>query len=313
MNQSIIITLITAGIGFGTPLLLAGLGQTLTQRSGVLDLSVDGTMLVGAFSAYWTAAETGSLALALPVAILAGTAMSLILVLFAVTLRVNQVIVGLGLLILGTGLSEYLGSLGDNPLTGRLSTVTIEPYTTQGLADLPIVGPVLFGHDFLVYTSWLLAAAVWYYLFRSRAGVEMRAVGYNPAAAEAAGISVTTVRYLHTLVGGAFAGLGGAYFSLAVVPAWKPGMTSGAGWIAIALVLVSRWDPLRLFVFAIVFGAATRLGLTLQLEGIQIAPQLLSMLPWILAGMGVVYNAKSQHGSDDAPAALGAAFFREER
>ena len=322
MNTSIVVVVMASAVAYGTPLLYAALGELLTERSGVLNLGVEGMMLVGAVTGFLAVQRLGgsagiSLPVAVAIAALAGAAMALILAFLVVTLRANQIVAGLTLTVLAgaAGLSSYIGNdfnLADDP--ARFSFQSVELF---GLEELPIVGPVLFAQTWLVYLSWVAVAAVGFYLARTRPGLNVRAVGESPAAADAMGIGVTKYRYLHTLVGGAFSGVGGACFSLALLPQWKDGLTAGAGWIAIALVIFSFWRADLCLVGAYFFGAFSALPLTLQARDISIIPlqpQLLEALPYLMT-ITVLVIVSSGVGKRrlGAPAALGIPYVREER
>jgi ABC-type uncharacterized transport system permease subunit len=291
----------------------AATGELIAQRSGVMNLAIEGTMLVGAVTAFGVAEATSSVWLALVAAMLAGTAMSAVLAFIAVGLRVSQILAGLGLLIFGIGLSNFIGLVGEPPLAGTPPRVLIEPFFTGGIADIPILGPVLFAHDFVVYGGWIVVIAAHVLLHRTDWGLQIRSVGTDPASSEASGVSVSRVRALSVLAGGALAGIGGAYLSIGLVRAWRAGMTAGAGWLAFAIVIAVRWRPLIAFLAAFIFGASIRLGFTLQVIGTAVAPQLLSMIPYILAIIAVLYAAASSSRNVTEPKALGEPFFREER
>jgi ABC-type uncharacterized transport system permease subunit len=313
VNDSTLVTLIVSGILFGTPLALAAVGEILAERSGVLNLGLEGMMLVGAVTAFWASVETGSVWSAILVAVAAGALMSTVVAVMNITLRVNQIVTGLGVVLFGTGLSSFIGRTGDPPLHGQSASATISPFFDNGPADWPVVGPILFGHDFVVYLTWAFTALASVYLFRTRTGLATRAVGEDPASADAAGVRVAAVRYVHVLIGGAAAGLGGAYFTLALIPSWQDEITAGAGWIAIAIVIIARWRPWRALVAAYVFGAATRLGLTLQILDVNVSPQILSMIPFLLAIAAVLASSFARTRRSAAPSALARPYFREER
>jgi ABC-type uncharacterized transport system permease subunit len=314
MNDSVIVLTMFAAIGLGTPLVFATVGELLTERSGVLNLGVQGTMLVGAVAGFWATFETGNLLLGVAAAILAGAAISLIHAFSSITLRVSQIVSGLALTIFGTGLSEFIGRATDPPLVGQPSRATFKPIFQGGIADWPIVGPLIFGHDILVYGSWVLVAAASWYLFRSRMGLSLRAVGEDPASADAAGVEVARIRYTHVLVGGALSGLGGAYFSLVLVPSWQDDLIGGAGWIAIALVIVASWRPWRALIAAYLFGAAGRVNFTLQTLEISAPSNLLAMIPFVLAIVAMIVLTSGRRARLlGAPAALGVSYSREDR
>jgi len=319
MNTSIVVVVLASAVAYGTPLLYAALGELLAERSGVLNLGVEGMMLVGAVMGFLAVQRIGGpealvLPLSIGVAALAGGIAALILAFLVVTLRANQIVSGLALTIFcgAAGLSSYLGNdfnLADNP--ARFSFDAVNAF---GLQDLPVLGPVVFGQTWLVYASWLCVVGVGYYLSRTRPGLNVRAVGESPAAADAMGISVTKYRYLHTIAGGAFAGIGGACFSLALTPAWVDGLTAGAGWIAIALVIFAFWRADLCLVGAYVFGAFSALPFTLQARGITVAPQFFQALPYLMTIVVlVIVSSGLGRRRLGAPASLGVPYVREER
>ena len=314
MNESVLMLTVVAAIGLGTPIVFATVGEILTERSGILNLGVQGMMLVGAVMGFWATFQTGSLWLGVLIAMIAGAALSVIHAFNSVTLRVSQIVSGLALTIFGTGVAIFIGRVGEVPLIGEPSRAVFEPIMPEALADLPLVGPLIFGHDALVYLSWIVVAASSYYLFHTRPGLTVRAVGEDPASAEAAGINVSRVRYVHVMIGGALAGLGGAYFSLALVPSWQDNPIAQAGWIAIALVILASWRPGRALWVAYLFGAAQRVSFTFQTLEISFPASLLAMLPFILAILAMLVLTSGKRARFlGAPAALGIPYFREER
>jgi simple sugar transport system permease protein len=317
MNESTLILTLFAAMGLGTGIVYAAVGEIITERAGNLNLGVQGMMLVGAVAGFWATYNTDSLLLGVIVAMVAGAALSVIHAFASVTLRVSQIVSGLALTIFGTGLSSFLGEAGTEPLVGEPSKATFEPILEGGLADIPVIGPLIFGHDILVYVSWLTVAAASLYLFKTRMGLSLRAVGEDPASAESAGVNVARVRYIHIMVGGALAGLGGAYYSLALVPTWQNEPIGPAGWIAIALVILASWRPWRALFAAYLFGAAERIGFTLQTLGepwSNIPSSILAMLPFILAIVAMlIFTSGKRAKLLGAPAALGLPYFREQR
>jgi general nucleoside transport system permease protein len=321
VNNSLLVVVIASGVAYGTPLLYGALGELLAERSGVLNLGVEGMMLVGAVMGFWTVQRlhTGagvSLTLAVGVAALAGAAMALIHAFLVITLRASQIVSGLALTIFAgaAGLSSYLGNdlnLADSP-----ARYSFHPVFPESMQSWPVVGPILFGQNILVYISWACVVAVWLYLSRTRPGLNVRAVGESPASADAMGINVTAYRYAHTLAGGAFAGVAGATFTLAITPQWVDGITGGAGWIAIALVIFAFWRPELCLVGAYFFGALQALAPQLQAREINLGPTVLwtSTLPYVMTIVVlVIVSASSAQRRLGAPAALGAPYVREER
>lgn len=319
MNSNIIVSVIVSAIAFGTPLVLAGLGELLAERSGVLNLGVEGMMLMGAVTAFFVSQKThGATWLVLLLAVLASTAaggaMALIHAFLSITIRVNQIVSGLALTIFAgvIGLSSYLGQVWN--IGGTAGHHQFNKINLLGLSHLPILGPLVFHEDAFVYFSWLLVGAVLFYLYRTRPGLHLRAVGENPAAADAMGINVTAYRYVHTIVGGAFAGLAGAYFTLALAPIWTDGLTAGDGWIAIALVIFAFWRPDLLVLGAYLFGVFSALGPTLETRGITVLPsEFYSALPFLMTVIALAAASTTwANRRIGTPASLGIPYTREE-
>jgi simple sugar transport system permease protein len=319
VNETIVVVLAGSAIFYGTPLVFAAVGELLTERSGVLNLGVEGMMLMGAVTAFWSVQHlAGPEWLVLLVATLIGgvaaLATSLIHAILVVGLRANQIVSGLALTIFGgaTGLSSYVGNVGH--LGGQPARHDFVSINVLGLADAPVVGPILFHQNALVYGSWALVIVTLAYLYRTRTGLHLRAVGESPQTADVMGVNVARYRYGHTLVGGLLAGVGGAYYSLAITPNWIDGMTSGAGWIAIALVIFAFWRPELTLVGAYLFGLFSSLGFVLQARQIHLPPEVFASLPYVMTVVVLVVVstgwAKQRLG---APAALGTPYVREER
>jgi len=268
--------LIVLTLAAGTPLVFAALGELVTERSGVLNLGVEGMMLVGAVIAFIVASNTKSPWLGVAAGIAAGAALSLLFAVVTLTLQANQVASGLALSLFGVGLSAFIGL--------SYVSVVIEPIRAvaiPGLSDIPVLGKLLFGHNPLVYLSFVLFAAIHWFLYYTRAGLVLRAVGESPQSAHAIGYPVVRIRYLAVLFGGACAGLGGAYLSIVYNPSWVEGMTAGRGWIALALVVFATWKPWRVLAGAYLFGGVTLAQFQAQGLGVDIPAQYLSMLPYI--------------------------------
>jgi simple sugar transport system permease protein len=321
INDSFLVLILASAVLYGTPLVFAALGELLAERSGVLNLGVEGMMLVGAVMGFWAVqrfdvTSAASLTAGLAVAALAGAVMALIHAFLAITLRANQIVSGLALTIFAgaAGLSSYLGN--DLELSGEPADHAFRSLNVFGLGDLAVVGPIVFGQSILVYGSWACVLAVGLYLARTRPGLNVRAVGESPAAADAMGINVTAYRYAHTLVGGALAGIGGACFSLQITPQWVTGLTGGAGWIAVALVIFAFWRADLCLLGAYLFGAFSALPLTLQARGwlTEVPSEVFQSLPYVMTVLVLVAvssgAAKRRLG---APAALGVPYVREER
>jgi len=317
MHDGLAIALILGGISYGTPLLLAGLGELLNERGGVLNLGIEGMMLVGAACGFWISQVlSGPSWLVLLAAVLgAGGAAACMAALFAVaclTFRANQVVAGLALTILGgsAGLSSYLAAKGN--LGGSAGRHQFANLDVARLGSIPVVGPVLFDQSALVYLSWALTIAVALYLYHTHWGLNLRAVGEDPAAADAMGVSVTRYRYTHTIVGGVLAGIAGSVYSLDLIPSWSNGLTAGAGWIALGLVIFAFWRPALLLVGSYLFGLVISLGFTLQQRGVNLPPELFSALPYLGTIVALVVTSSLWRGRRlGAPAALGRSYFRE--
>jgi simple sugar transport system permease protein len=276
----------------------------VVERSGVLNLGVEGMMVIGAVSGFAVAFATGSLLLGTLAAMTGGMLLALLFGLLTLTFIANQVATGLALTLLGLGLSGLIGESFVGQPGARLPRLHI-----PGLSDIPFVGPILFGQDAIVYLSFALVAAVSYALFRTRIGLIIRAVGDNHASAHILGYRVIPVRYLCVMFGGACAGLAGGYLSLAYTPQWIENMTAGRGWIALALVVFASWVPVRVLVGAYLFGTVTILGFALQGFGIGIPAQVLSSLPYLVTILAlVVISGNRMLMRANTPACLGQAF-----
>ncbi len=296
--EAVLLTVITAS----TPLLLAAAGEMVAERAGVLNLGVEGMMLMGASCGFAVAIAGGSTTLGALAGIAGGTALAAAFAVMTLGLAANQVASGLALTILGYGLSGLIGA----SFVGARRDPAPKLHLA-GLSDLPFVGPVVFGQDGFVYASFALVAAIAWFLWRTRSGLMLRAIGDNPASAHALGHKVLLVRLYATLFGGACAGLAGSYLSLAYTPFWAKGMTAGRGWIALALVVFASWRPLRLVAGAYLFGAVTILQLHAQGAGLGIPSQLMSSLPYLATILVLVVIARTR-GPGGAPAALGLPF-----
>ncbi len=276
MSPEYLIAFLASTAGAATPLVLASTGELVAERAGVINLGLEGVMLVGAVAGFSTALHTGSMTLGLLASLVAGAAMALVFAFLVLTLQTNQVATGLALTLFGLGLSAFLG----RDLVGK--TVAPLPHLDiPVLSSLPFVGPLLFRFDALVYLSLVLVAVTGWMLARTRIGLLIRAVGEAPHSAHAIGMSVVKLRYATVLFGGALAGLGGAYMSLALTPMWVEGMTAGRGWIALAQVVFATWKPRGLLLGAYLFGGVTVLQFHGQGLGIAIPSEFLSMLPYL--------------------------------
>ena len=296
--------LLVLTLAAGTPLVFAALGELVTEKAGVLNLGVEGMMLVGAVAAFAVAATTKNPWLGVLAGMAAGAMVSQVFAVITLSLMANQVATGLALSLFGVGLSAFIG-------LDYVSVVIdgIQPLAIAGLTDLPVVGRLLFGESPLVYLSLLLFVAIEWFLYRTRAGLVLRAVGENPQAAHAIGYPVVRIRYAAVMFGGACAGLGGAYLSVAYTPLWTEGLTAGRGWIALALVVFATWKPGRVLAGAYLFGGVTLAQFQAQAMGVEMPSQVLSMLPYLATV--VVLAVISRDATVirlNAPASLGKAF-----
>jgi simple sugar transport system permease protein len=301
--------ILSVSIQSSAAVLFAAIGEVFTERCGVLNLGIEGIMLMGALSGFATGYVTQSLFLGFLTAMAVGGLLSLVHGVFTITLRANQVVCGLALAIFGIGLSSFLG----RPLIGRVG-VRSAAWPVPFLGDLPFVGAVFFNQVPLIYVEYICVSAAWFLLFHTRPGLNLRAVGENPAAADTAGIPVIRTRYLWTVFGGMMAGLGGAYLSLAYTPGWKENMSSGQGWIAIAMVVFGLWNPWRAALGALLFGGVNALQFTMEARQITVIPSyLLRMLPYLftVAVLVLITGSKRTRQRHGAPASLGVSFERE--
>lgn len=304
MDLLMIQQILVAALITGTPLLLIALGELVCEKSGVLNLGQEGMMLMGAMAGFAGAYYTGNLYLGVALAILAGMAMSMLFGFLSLSLSTNQVATGLALTIFGTGLSSFLGGgLVGSTLSG------FKPVALPLLSDIPLLGPLFFNQDILVYSSFVIVAIAWYVLQKTRVGLTIRAVGENPRSANALGIKVIQVRYLTTLFGGAMAGLAGSYMSLVYTPMWMENMTAGRGWIALALVVFASWRIGYLVLGAYLFGFASILHLVMQGFGFDISPNLLAMTPYVATiAVMVVISSNALKQKLATPMSLGKPF-----
>ncbi|MBA5776775.1 ABC transporter permease [Stappia sp. F7233] len=297
---AIIVTVVTAA----TPLLIAAIGELVVERSGVLNLGVEGMMVIGAVVAFATAQTTGDPYIGILGGIAAGAFLSLLFAVLTLTLVTNQVATGLALTLLGLGMS---GAIGEGYV--GIPGIKLQAIEIPLLSDIPFFGDILFKQDIIVYLSFALVAGVTWFLFRTRAGLTLRSVGDSQNSAHTLGIGVIRIRYLAVLFGGACAGLAGAQLSLAYTPQWVENMTAGRGWIALALVVFASWRPLRVIVGAYLFGAVTIGQLHAQALGFGIPSQFLSALPYLATMIVLVIISRDRRLTlVNTPASLGQPF-----
>jgi simple sugar transport system permease protein len=311
-------SILTITLRAGTSLIYATIGEVYTERSGILNLGLEGMMLMGAVSSFAAVYYSGSLLLGVIVAMMVGAFLSLIHAFLSITMRANQVVSGLCITLFGSGMASFLGQrLGPESngyylvgLVGRRLT----PFKIDGLSSIPVFGAV-FNQDILTYIVYLAIPLAWAYLYKTRGGLNLRAVGENPHTADAMGINVILTRYLSTIIGGMLVGLGGAHLSLSYTPGWAENITGGRGWIVIALVIFAMWNPARAVLGAVLFGGINAVQFRLQAAGTNIPAAFLNMLPYLATILVLIIVTWWETLSKriGAPAALCRAYVREEK
>ncbi len=298
--------LLASAISAALPLIIVALGELICERAGILNLGLEGMMLMGALASFMTVTMGGGLFLGLVMGISAGVLSSLIFGFVVINLQANQVAAGLSLTILGAGLSAFLG----RSYVGFPAAASFAPLPIPFLKDIPLLGVSIFSLNLLGYFGLLSLAGVSWFLYRTRAGLTLRAVGESPVVARALGLSVTRVRYLAVFFGGAMAGIAGTYYSIAQFKMWQEGLTSGNGWIALALVVFATWRPMRVGFGALLFGGVTALGLYFQAIGLSISTFALSSLPYVATVLVLVFISRNlETVRRHAPAWLGKPFY----
>ena len=310
MDLGLLIAILAAAISTGTPILFVALGEIIAEKSGVQNLGLEGMMLVGAVTGFIVGFSTTNLFAAMIAAALGGGLLALLHSFITINLKANQVVSGLALTIFGTGLSGYLGK----PYVGMPAPVTFGKVPIPLLAKIPVIGPIFFNHNILVYFSYVLVFLLWFYVYRTEFGLNLRATGENPGAADSLGVNVFRLRYVYTIFGGMMAGIGGAYLSLASAPSWVENMSGGRGWIAIALVIFAVWNPSRAILGAYLFGGVEALGYRLQAVGVTVSPFVLNAMPYLLTiGVLILVTISSRSKREGEPGSLGKPYDREER
>ncbi len=315
--MDLVVSILAIAIVAGTSLVYATIGEIITERAGILNLGVEGMMIMGAVTAFAAAFHSESAWVGVLTAMIVGGMMGLIHAFLTISLRADQVVSGLALTLFGTGLASFLGQgLGPDgaPLVGLVGP-RFQEIAIPGLSQLPLVGQTLFNQDLLVYLMYIFVPVSSYFLYKTRPGLHLRAVGESPQTADAMGVNVFNLRYLYTVVGGMLVGLGGAHLSLAYTPGWTENLTGGRGWIVIALVIFATWDPARAVVGALLFGGVNAIQFRLQASGTTIPASLLNMTPYILTIVVLVAITwfESFRKRVGAPASLGLPYMREER
>jgi general nucleoside transport system permease protein len=287
LSSAFLVTWLTASVRLAGPVLLAALGETFSERGGVLNLGIEGTILLGALASFLVSLFTGMPWIALLVAMGVGIVASIFLACMYVTVKASQVVAGLvfNVLALGIASTVYRRVLGDSAIPENIAM--FHSLHIRVLSDLPFIGPVLFGQSVLLYLTIALVVIAQFVLFRTRFGLALRACGENPAAADSAGISVDRIRYVGVLISGATAGMAGAYVVLAQVGLFRESIVSGQGFIALAIVIFGRWNPVKAAGAALIFGACDALQLSLQIFGTRIPTQLLLALPYVVTILAI--------------------------
>jgi simple sugar transport system permease protein len=305
LTQAVFIGILISAIRLATPYLLAAIGEAFAQTSGVVNLGVDGIMLVGAFAAFYVTLQTGNVWLAVLAAAGVGLLMGLLMSFISVTLKAEQGISGIGLYMFGLGLSSLLFKV----LVGTVQTVTgFQAIKIPFLGDIPILGEILFNHSLPVYFAFLLVPAAWWFLDKTTWGLQIKAVGQNPAAADSLGVNVDRVRYFSVCVGAVLAGLAGASLSTALVNLFQENLTAGLGFIAVALVYFGGWRPLGILAGALLFSTVNAIQLWMQVLGVQIPSDVAVMLPYLLTIAALMFATNRVR----QPAALNKPFERGE-
>ena len=300
--------ILAAAVRSGTPILYAALGEILTEKGGILNLGLEGIMLMGAYSGFAVSLASGSPWLGFLAAFIVGGLMGLIHAFLCVSLNGNQVVSGLALTMFGTGVSSLLG----RNYVG-FTIQGLQRWSVPVLSDIPVIGQILFSQDALVYLSFILVAVMYFFLNSTRPGLNLRAVGDDPRAADAMGLPVVRIRYLYTVIGAGIVALGGAYMSVIYNKFWIEMMTAGRGWIAVAMVIFAIWNPIQAAVGAYLFGGIEALQLRLQATGTMIPMAVLLAMPYVITLFVLIVISIRKGSGANAPASLGVPFYREER
>jgi len=310
-----IIPFIAIAVKSGTPLLLATSGEILTEKAGNLNLGVEGMMLMGAFAGFQMAVITSNPVFALVGAMVFAAFGALIYAFLTVSLRANQTVTGLCITIFGSGIAGFLGSSlnKDGAVVPKQVTQYFQPINIPILSKLPILGDLLFKYDIFIYLAIFLAFAVYWYINKTKIGLNLRAVGENPAAADSAGINVALYKYINIMIGGALCGLGGAYLSVVYIPNWTNNIVSGRGWIAVALVIFASWNPIKAIYGSILFGGLSVLSLVLQGSTLNISAYFLDLLPYLFTIIALIIISIRMSREKQQPNGCGENYFREDR
>jgi general nucleoside transport system permease protein len=313
VNATVLVSMLATSVAAASPLLLAALGELVVERSGVLNLGIEGIMLLGALTAVAATLGSGSVLVGIACAIAAGMLLGLLFAFLTVTIRADHVVAGLAMVLLGDGLSSFAG----HGLVGIDIGQNVPPLALPWISDIPALGQIFFRQNALVYFSYLMVAVVWYFLYRTRPGLALRAAGEKPSAVDVVGWNVFRIRYLAVLFGAGMAGLAGAFLSVAYLSTWAEGMTAGRGWVALALVIFAGWHPIKLLGGAYLFGFAYILIAQSQVLGgvfYMISTYVMQMFPYLMAIVVLaVMGRRAMKQRVGAPEALALPYVREER
>lgn len=308
-----VVSFFARAIVAGTPLLFATLGEIMTEKAGLLNLGVEGMMLMGAVLGFQVGIVTQNPVLAVLAGAFGGMLGALIFAYLTIELRANQVVCGLALSIFGGGFASFMGKALGGKMVPQALKSFFAPKIIPLLGDIPILGKIFFSQDIYIYFGYVTAILLGIYLYRTRPGLTLRSVGESPASADAAGINISLYKYIHTLLGGALCGLGGAYLSLVYVPAWQEGITAGRGWIAVALVIFATWNPYKAIMGSYLFGGLDIIGFRLQGTRFAVSQYLVDMLPYVVTIAVLVFVSMKKSKDSSPPKELGNPYYREER
>ncbi|OGO66903.1 MAG: hypothetical protein A2029_13045, partial [Chloroflexi bacterium RBG_19FT_COMBO_47_9] len=280
---TIIVSVLTSTLKIATPLLLAALGELVTERSGVMNLGVEGTMLIGAFAGFVAAYSSDSLAVGYVAAVIAGGAMSLFMVFMAATLKVDQTVTGLSINLLASGLTLFLYRVRFTDINNLPTIVPEGKVPIPILSDIPFIGGILFNQNWLTYFALIMVPIIAIFLYKTKFGLAIRAIGENPRAADTVGWNVTKYQYYCVIFGGMMSGLGGAFITIGSLPNFLPDLIAGRGWLAVILVIAGNWQPWWIFIATLIFGFLDAVGLQMQGIGVPVPHQLLLALPFVIA------------------------------
>ena len=308
-----LISFLTAAVIAGTPLVFATLGEIMTEKAGNTNLGVEGMMFMGAIIGFLVGLSSNNPLLAMLGAAAAGGAGALLYAFLTVSLRANQIVCGLTLTIFGEGFASFLGQSVMGSLVPAGIQTFFRPRPIPVLSSIPYIGEIFFTQDVFVYFGYVLILAATIYLFKTKQGLNLRAVGESAASADASGINVTAYKYIHIVLGGALCGLGGAYMSLVTVPVWQENIIAGRGWIAVALVIFASWNPIKALIGGFLFGGLSIIGFRLQSMGIHVSQYLIDMLPYAATIIIVIISTRKNKKEDMAPVEWDNANCREKR